>query len=635
MVRMPRTKAEVAVVKPTPNALVASAARQGKGFKDYLHIARGTEWHEEAWNMYDIVGEYRYACDWVGGMLSKAILFATRAANGTYTKQTSGTAYEALDALFGDDDGRAEMLRLIGIHLTVTGDCWLVGYTTKQHGYEEDVWEIVASTRLRQPVKDGKYVINDEVLDMNPDDVLVIRLWKPHPRHSDKAVSPSKAALPILAELVKLTQHVAAQVDSRLASAGILLVPTEMNFAGPPGLTTTNGKTLHRTANSAEDLIAVIQDVASTTIERRGDPSSLVPIVISAPAEAIAAVKHLKFWTELDATAIELRNEAIRRLALSMDMPPEVLQGISEANHWSAWAVDESAIKAHTEPLLKIVTSSLAKEYLRPLIAGEVPDDEVRHYSIKADTTDLRVRPNRAKEALELYDRQELSGKALRRETGFTEDDLMDTEELKKIFTRLAAKGSTTPEIVEAALRAIGADLLTGSSGVPAESDTQEGRPAPSLRELPVRGIPDRERSERRKIARDRGDVPSAQPPSIRAATLIAASEMAVTRALERAGNRMKNKVQAREVSVPANMLYMSMPTKVGDYDFLLDDAWTPVTAIAQRHDVPIQWLKSTLDTYCRTIMANQTPHTYDGFAEHMTRNLEIFDMSYPREVTA
>lgn len=635
MVRMPRTKAEVAVVKPTPNALVASAARQGKGFKDYLHIARGTEWHEEAWNMYDVVGEYRYACDWVGGMLSKAVLFATHAANGTVTKQTSGTAFEALDALFGDDDGRAEMLRLIGIHLSVTGDCWIVGYTTKVHGYEEDVWEVVASTRLKQPVRNGKYVINDELLDIDPEDVLVIRLWRPHPRNSDRSVSPSKAALPILAELVKLTQHVAAQVDSRLASAGILLVPTEMNFAAPPSTTTSNGEVAHRTANSADDLIRTIHEVASISIERRGDPSALVPIIISAPAEAIAAVKHLKFWTELDATAIELRNEAIRRLALSMDMPPEVLQGVAEANHWSAWAVDESAIKAHTEPLLKIVTSSLAKEYLRPLIADEVDAADVRHYSIKADTTDLRVRPNRAKEALELYDRQELSGRALRRETGFTEDDLMDPEELKQIFTRLAAKGSPTPDVVFAALREIGVSLPEQPAGVEAEQDAKPGRPAPSLTDLPVRDIPDRERSERRKAARDRGDVPSAQPPSIRAATLIAASEMAVTRALERAGNRMKNKVQAREVSVPAGMLYMSMPTKVGDYDFLLDDAWTPVTAIAQRHDVPIQWLKSTLDTYCRTIMANQTPHTYDGFAEHMTRNLEIFDMTYPMEVTA
>lgn len=634
---MPRTTKDVAVIEAPsgPNSLVASAARLGRGFKDYLRIARGTEWHDAAWDFYDTVGEYRYACDWVGGMLSKAVLFATHAANGKVTQLTAGSAFEAVDVLFGDADGRSEMLRLIGIHMSVTGDCWLVGYTTKRHGYEEDVWEVVASTRLSQMDPKGPYTINGEVLDVPPDDVLVIRLWRPHPKNSDRSISPSRAALPILAELVKLTQHVAAQVDSRLASAGILLVPTEMTFPTPPERKDSDGKTIIRKANTAEDLMAVINEVMATSIENRGDASALVPIVITAPAEAIAAVKHLKFWTDLDATAVELRNEAIKRLALSMDMPPEVLQGIAEANHWSAWAVDESAIKAHTEPLLKIVTTSIAREYMRPLLLGEsdVDDADIRNYSIKADTTEMRVRPNRAKEALELYDRYELSGEALRRENGFTEDDAMESKEVISAFLRKAAGGSTTPEIVEAALREIGVVLPSLPSGV-TESDTQEGRPAPSLKELPTRGIPDRARSERRKEARERGDVPSAAPPGIRAATLIAASEQAVVRALERVGNRLKNKVQA-QTSVPASMLYMSVQTKVGDYDFLLDDAWTSVTGIANRHDVPIQWLKSTLDVYCRTLMTNQTPHSYDAFEQYMTRNLEIFDMQYPPEKVA
>ncbi len=632
---MPRTTKEVAKIAEAtgPNSLVASAARQGRGFKDYLRIARGTEWHEAAWYFYDIVGEYRYACDWVGGMLSKALLFATHAANGKVSAVTSGSAFEAVDALFGDADGRAEMLRLIGIHMSVTGDCWLVGYTTKKHGYEEDVWEVVASTRLSQMDPRGPYTINGEVLDLPPDDVLVIRLWRPHPKDSDKSISPSRAAIPILAELEKLTQHVAAQVDSRLASAGILLVPTEMTFPTPPERKDSDGKVIVRTANNAEDLMAVIGETMATSIENRGDASALVPIVITAPAEAIAAVKHLTFWTELDATAVELRNEAIKRLALSMDMPPEVLQGIAEANHWSAWAVDESAIKAHTEPLLKIVTTSIAREYMRPLLLEDTDPADIRNYSIKADTSEMRVRPNRAKESLELYDRFELSGETLRKENGFTEDDKMDDKEVIMAFLRKAAGGSTTPEIVAAALAKIGVDLpsLTVGGSAP---EVQEGRPAPSLRELPTRDIPDRARSERRKDARERGDVPSAAPPSVRTATLIAASEQAVVRALERVGNRLKNRIQAQS-NVPAAMLYMSMQTKVGDYDYLLDDAWTNVTSIANRHDVPIQWLKSTLDVYCRSLMTNQTPLSYDEFEGYMTRNLEVFDMQYPPEKVA
>ena len=36
--------------------------------------------------------------------------------------------------------------------------------------------------------------------------------------------SPVRAALPILRELVGLTQHVSAQIDSRLAGAGMLVM---------------------------------------------------------------------------------------------------------------------------------------------------------------------------------------------------------------------------------------------------------------------------------------------------------------------------------------------------------------------------------------------------------------------------
>ena len=49
-----------------------------------------------------------------------------------------------------------------------------------------------------------------------------------------------------------------------------------------------------------------------------------------------------------------------------MDMPPEVLQGAGDANHWSAWQADESAIKAHTEPLLKLITTTISRQYLGP-----------------------------------------------------------------------------------------------------------------------------------------------------------------------------------------------------------------------------------------------------------------------------
>jgi hypothetical protein len=40
-----------------------------------------------------------------------------------------------------------------------------------------------------------------------------------------------------------------------------------------------------------------------------------------------------------------LRREAVERLAIGLDMPPEVLLGLGDSNHWSAWQVDEQTWK--------------------------------------------------------------------------------------------------------------------------------------------------------------------------------------------------------------------------------------------------------------------------------------------------
>ena len=51
--------------------------------------------------------------------------------------------------------------------------------------------------------------------------------------------------------------------------------------------------------------------------------------MVTAPDDAIDKPRLLTFWSELDAATMELRNEAIRRFALGMDLPPEQVLGMS------------------------------------------------------------------------------------------------------------------------------------------------------------------------------------------------------------------------------------------------------------------------------------------------------------------
>lgn len=606
--------------------MVASAARiRGGGSFNLLRNTGADSWHTEAWKHYRNIGEFRYACDWVGAQLSKALIHATIEQNGETVAVTEGAVVEILSDLFGNADGRAEMFRLVGIHMSVTGECWIVGYPDPdEFGDGGDKWEVAASTKCTRPFTDSPtdwWKVNDVTLTgVDPSAVLAIRIWRPDPFEPTLSISPARAIMSTLRQLDKLSQYISAQLDSRLAGAGILLMPTTMSFPAPPG----EGE-VAKAASSAEDLMTILMEAMAASLRNRDDASALVPIVVTASADDIAAVKHMTFWSELDEHAIELRNEAIRRLALGMDMPPEVLQGAADANHWSAWQADESSIKSHTEPLLKIITTALGSHFLRPLLTDEDGYDKdartyggepLAKYSVAADTSEMRLRPNRSKEALELYNLGELSGKALLRETGFDDNDAMDEEELARWLTRKVALGSTTPELVEAALAELGVTLTAArpAGDVSRETGT-EGRPAPSLVDHPTNDIPDRDTGERRRAHRDAGDVPSADIE--RKASLLAASEQLVFRALERAGNKLKSKMQVKPTCAAAEIYKFVSAT---DTDFLLDDAWGGAPLIALRAGINEYGLESALREYTTELLTLQEDHDYVRLATHLDR---------------
>jgi hypothetical protein len=587
---------------------------------------RADGWQAEAHRYYRTIPEFRFGCDWVGSMLSKAIIYATQETKDGIVKVADGPAAQFIDELFDNADGKAEMFRLLGIHLTIAGEAHIIAYPdTDPFGDGGDVWEVCGATKVARPAhKDGKWRINGEELNVPADDVLHIRIWRPDPNDPQVAISPTLSLLSVLGELERLTDHVAAQVDSRLAGAGILLMPTEMTFPVPPSADAPEG-TPTRTANSAEDLVKVISETMGTAIEDRGDPSALVPIVITAPADAIAAVKHMTFWTELDEKAIQMRDEAIRRLALGMDMPPEVLQGASDSNHWSAWQADESAIKSHTEPLLKLITTQLAKRYLRPLLytVKNKIGGELRHFSIASDTSEMRLRPNRSKEALELFNLGVLSRAAVVRETGFDEADLMSEKEYAEWLTQKVAGGSTTPDLVAAALKKLGVDLPVAlEATIEPDKQMQEARPMPSLEEHPTVDIPDREKGQRRKDARDAGDVPSADVERKYAqGALIAAADQIVVRALERAGNKLKNQMRVKP-TVAAASIYRFV--NVEDTEAALDDAWSQIPTLAARHKVDPSWLQETLHTYTEQLLTTHEAHEFQRFAGYMVMSMHV-----------
>jgi hypothetical protein len=578
------------------NAVVSSAMNMKLPDNEARSQMQSESWQATCWNYFDMIPEYRYAVAWVGNNLSKCKLTITK--DELPTDQADAT--DVLNSFFGGPEGHPEMFRQMGIQFTVAGEGWVFGVSDSM----ADDWFVAAGSEVKYDPSSESYNVGIEKFP----DASVIRAWKPHPRHRLKADSPSRACIPVLSEIFRLTQHVAAQVDSRLASAGILLMPNDISL-GAPKIENESG-TSQTNDVDASDIVRRLMDTASKAIQDRDSAAALVPIVFQVPVDAVDKIKHLTFWTELDKQAIELRKEAIRRLALGLDMPPEVLEGTADMNHWASWQMEEAAIKSHTEPLLAVITRALTDGVLRPYLRSvAMPEEEVMTYAFGADTTALRLRPNRSKEAFELYDRAIIGQQALIRETGFDPSDAMDTSELLTWLKIKIAGGSATPDMVMAAAEELGlhlnvtpgeaGDTTTRNSTGQVEGTTPllpkklqpqigpDGKvipPNPAANPKQVAGKPGLNDTKKVNQARPTPSLkghPENVVPTGETATkrdpLTAAATVLVYRALERAGNRLKTKMGGRKMEgVGAAETYRHIKPQADELDSLLASAWEP-----------------------------------------------------------
>lgn len=438
---------------PRPlNSLVASAKRIAG---ERMKRSRPEKWQDEGWRFYDEVGELRYVANTLASSLSRASIFAAGAPEGdeaphpvdldepdpededaTPPTEADRLAVEAINALGGGALGRAEIIRRLAVHLFVAGDSFLVGLppgALDDDEHDEGIGPDDAELRLDQlewhalsvqevSVRGGKIelAIDDERREIDEDRAVVIRVWRPHPRRWWTADSPVRANLPILRELSGLTQHVGATIDSRLAGAGLLVLPDSIEVVG------SAAEEAEQPADGEEEqtdpFVSALIESMTTPIRDRDSAASVVPLTVKVPEEAVDKVQHISFSTPFDERTKELRDEALRRLALGLDAPPEVLTGVAQMNHWSAWQVQEETVQIHVEPVLALVADAITTEFLWPVLeeAG-VPNP--RDYVVWFSTEEIKQRPNRAGEAQAVYDRGALSDAALRREAGFDDDD--------------------------------------------------------------------------------------------------------------------------------------------------------------------------------------------------------------------
>jgi hypothetical protein len=525
-------------------------------------IAKRAPWQTQAWEMYDEIGELHSATNWLGHSLSRCKLYVGELPDDSTEGDPAPTDNERaqlpLDELFGGPSGHPGMLGRLALHLTVPGESYLIGLDLDApddqavdgegplptpigpDGMPMDrpsVRRWVVASQEEFETKEGKVSVqlpdSDRRVQVDVERSTVIRLWRPHARKAWDADSPTRGCLPALRELVTTSARITADLESRLAGAGILVMPASASVARTAP---AQGQ-----APDTEDLVddadyATLIEAMVTPISDRDSASAVVPILIRVDDTAVDKVRHISFATNLDAKVLELRDAAIKRLALGLDVPPEVLLGMTDANHWTGWQIEESAVKLSVEPLLTLIVNALTENYLRPALAAlGVPDAE--RYVIWYDVSELVLRPNRFEQAYKLWQDGIIGAAAVLREGGFSADDVPTSAEQAQHLLIKLVTANVSPDVARPYLLALGlpapeatTNPEVGAAAPAATPPTIDVTPDPDARELPsTSGNP------------DDGEPVDTEAALVAGGGIVrqAGLELAVLRALELAGKKL------------------------------------------------------------------------------------------------
>lgn len=591
-------------------AVVASAAKMRYESTGALRKVTKQEWQEEAWRHYDECGELAYLVDLIAKAMSRARLYITQLDDNDRPVESPDEAPAGVnDAFLGGPSQQAELLHDVGVQLGVPGECYLIGEPERDESgraTDRETWCIASIDELQE--RTGTYVLDqgDGPRELPADETVIVRIWQPSPRKHALPRSPVQANRRVLRLIERLSQYVQSQIDSRLAGAGILLMPNELTFAA--------ADSEENAEDGVSSFLAALTEAMTTAVRDRDSVAALVPIVVQGPAEYLEKARLLSFATDLSSAVPGMLDGAIRRLALGLDAPPEMLLGMTQTNHWGAWMTDEATIKYHVETKLELFCAALTQQMLWPALEGAAGVTDPKRWVVWYDTSELTQTPDKGADAKDLYGLGELSGDALRRETGFADTDAPtnDERELRRLLEIIRTVPAAGPLLVGRLLQVAGvsitvdpADLMPVLPPVDAPADD-----TPPLDDPPA------------------GDTENRGPPerAIAAAGItdpfVGACEALVLRALEVAGKRAVGRERFRHPDVKPwelHTLHQATPTSVPR---LLRGAFTAVPAVATKLGIDADALTATLTSYVGALLIAGARHDAADLREYLANTV-------------
>ena len=577
-----------------PRAVMAAAMPlSGPGVQAVARARRKDtqdDWQREAWYYYDAIGELRSPVTWIANAVSAATLYAAEVdpATGLITGPTDNEAVQrAAVAALGGTSRRAQLQQTLAVCWQVPGEAFIIVRARRPISgvAQPDQWLVLSGTQV-QPKGDSWQYTDPETLEtvqLGRGDRL-LRVWSPHPNDQSRADTAVRPALPILREVEKASMNIAARLDSRLASNGIQLVPQELDF--PHG----------DDQSKMEAMAGFLLEAMDAAIQNPGTAAAQSPILVEVPYELIEAFKdgRIDMATAMDAAVTELRQDALSRLAATLDMPKEVAEGTTgEANHWSAWQVEESTYKIYIEPLLARLGDAVTEYWFRPTLAAMGITDPDR-YCLAWDTSSIVARPDRLDDLLKLHEIGIVSDDAIAAEAGIPDDSRPTEEQLQLQRLESIVRGAPTlaadPEI---ARRLFGFEIAPAAAGV-SQAD--------------IEGVPELEPGG----DTDTGgrNLPSTQQDDADDVSdgLTAAASLVVFDALSRAGGRLLTRGnRGAFASTPKHELHTVIAS--GDTDALMEGSFQFSDHVADAFAVDRARLRDELQRYVRGALMSGAPY--------------------------
>lgn len=426
-------------------------------------------WQREAWGFRRSLGEYNQAMDWMARAMSRIRLTAAEVVPGGDEPEAleEGPAADLMQDFCGGGPGHSAFLKAITPQLLIPGEGWLIAEREDPNvPLAAADWGVFSTESIRVGGQYGFEVRVGQSLwrDLAPDN-LPMRIHEPDPQYPWLATSNSEAAIPIMRRIYLIDSRIIAMMVSRLAMNGLLLIPQEGTLSVP-----------EQYMEAPDPFVSMLIDVASKNIADPSRASAAIPIPVRFTESLIEKWKILKADDPLPKELLEERTAELGRLGDTLGIARErVSGGMGEQNHWGAALASEEEVRITFSPLAETICGAVTKAYLQPMLkalglspVGPKGGKLIAWY----DPSELTSAVDKTAPAKDLYDRLEISGTALRRESGFDEGDKPTPVELEEmIWKKVAGSETLAPTSVQ---------QLTGHAApTPVSGGGPDGNPGP------------------------------------------------------------------------------------------------------------------------------------------------------------